>query len=211
MLKDYQSDPQVESVEVNKSRKAETLSNDTNIGVQWSLPKIGWDKVYGTVVPGGTARVALLDTGVDGKHPDLKKQVIAGTSILDGSNGLTDPSGHGTQAAGIVAAVTGNNAGIAGVAFQGVKVMPVTVLDATGTGMDSDIIQGVVWAADNGADVILMAFSNPDFSQHLQEAIDYAWSKGVVLVAATGNASESTPTYPAGKSWRYRCFSYRRQ
>src|SRR5439155_7710073 len=62
----------------------------------------------------------------------------------------------------------------------------------------SDIIDGVVWAADHGADVILMGFSNPGFSQALQDAVSYAWSKGAVLVAATGNDGVSTPTYPAG-------------
>ena len=65
--------------------------------------------------------------------------------------------------------------------------MPVTVLGADGLGSDSDIIQGVVWAADHGADVILMSFSATGYSSALQAAVDYAWSKGVVLVAATGN------------------------
>jgi Subtilase family len=74
----------------------------------------------------------------------------------------------------------------------------VTVLGADGTGQDSDIIAGVVYAADHGANVILMAFSNPSYSTALQAAIDYAWSKGAVLVAATGNDASSAPSYPAG-------------
>src|SRR3954454_20620566 len=76
--------------------------------------------------------------------------------------------------------------------------MPVQVLDANGTGQDSDILAGVVYAADHGASVILMSFSNPGYSQALQDAVDYAWSHGVVVVAATGNDGVSTPTYPAG-------------
>src|SRR5207253_4290838 len=88
--------------------------------------------------------------------------------------------------------------GIAGVAYAGVTVLPVTVLNANGEGQDSDVIAGVLWAADNGANVILMAFSNPGFSQNLQDAIDYAWSKGIVLVAAVGNDATSTATFPAG-------------
>ncbi len=76
--------------------------------------------------------------------------------------------------------------------------MPVTVLGADGTGQDGDIIAGVVYAADHGADVILMAFSNPGYSQSLQDAIDYAWSQGVVVVAATGNDGSADPTFPAG-------------
>ena len=151
-----------------------------------------------SVSPGGSATVAILDTGVDGSHPDLDGNVVPGTSILDGSNGLTDPNGHGTAMAGIVAAETNNGAGIAGVGYSGVRVMPVTVLGADGTGQDSDIIEGVVYAADHDADVILMAFSNPGYSELLQAAIDYAWENGVVLVAATGNDGSSAPNFPAG-------------
>ena len=102
--------------------------------------------------------------------------------------------------AGAVAART-NTApaeGIAGVAYAGVRLMPVTVLDADGLGQDSDVIAGVIWAAEHGANVILMAFSNPGFSESLQEAIDYAWSNNVILVAAAGNNALGTPTYPAG-------------
>ena len=76
--------------------------------------------------------------------------------------------------------------------------MPVQVLDSTGAGQDGDIISGVVWAADHNANVILMGFSNPGFSQNLQDAIDYAWSKGALLVAANGNDGSASPTYPAG-------------
>src|SRR5207253_1441148 len=77
-------------------------------------------------------------------------------------------------------------------------IMPVQVLDSTGVGQDSDIVNGVIWATDNGANVVLMPFSNGGFSQTLQDAVSYAWSKGVVLVAATGNDSSSSATYPAG-------------
>ena len=76
--------------------------------------------------------------------------------------------------------------------------MPVTVLDADGLGQDSDIIAGVVWAVDHGADVINMSFSNPGFSESLQAAIDYAWANDVVVVAATGNDGSSAATFPAG-------------
>ena len=100
--------------------------------------------------------------------------------------------------AGIIAAVTNNDRGIAGIGFAGVKVMPVTVLDADGLGQDSDIIEGVVWAVDHGADVINMSFSNPGFSAALQAAIDYAWDHDVVVVAATGNDGSSSASYPAG-------------
>ena len=200
VLANYQADPQVVNAEENKTRQSQTFPADPLYPNQWSLPKIGWDLVFGTVTPPGSAIVAVLDTGIDAQHPDLAGSVIPGTSILDGSSGTTDPSGHGTWVAGIVAARTDAAPleGIAGVAYAGVRVMPVTVLDVNGLGQDSDVIAGVIWAADHGADVIVMAFSNPGFSQNLQDAIDYAWSKNVVLVAATGNDALNTPTFPAG-------------
>ena len=100
--------------------------------------------------------------------------------------------------ASIVGGEVDNSWGVAGVGYAGVSIMPVTVLDASGQGLDSDIIAGVAYAADHGADVILMAFSNPGYSPALQAAIDYAWAAGAVLVAATGNDGVPADTYPAG-------------
>src|SRR5207244_9737714 len=88
--------------------------------------------------------------------------------------------------------------GVAGVDFANPTILPVQVLDSNGLGQDSDIIQGVVWAADHGANVILMSLSNPGFSQALQDAVTYAWGRGAGVVGATGEGSVSTPTYPAG-------------
>src|SRR5207253_3464482 len=183
-----------------QTRQSPAFPTDPLYPNQWALAKLGWDQVFGAVMPTGSAIVAILDTGVDAQHPDLAGNVIPGTSILDGSAGTTDPSGHGTWVAGIAAAQTNTTPveGIAGVAYAGVRIMPVTVLDVNGLGQDSDVIAGVIWAADHGADVIVMAFSNPGFSQNLQDALDYAWSRNVVLVAATGNDALTTPTFPAG-------------
>src|SRR5882724_2050203 len=196
----YQADPRVERAEQNNVRVSEAVPGDPLYADQWALPRIAWDQVFGTLTPAGTAKVAILDTGVDALHSELAGMVVPGTSILDNSNGTTDPSGHGTWLAGIIAAQTGGTSpdGIAGVAYDGVRIMPVTVLNANGEGLDSDVIAGVVWAVDHGADVILMAFSNPCFSPNLQDAIDYAWSRGVVLVAAAGNDASSDPHFPAG-------------
>ena len=138
----YQADPRVERAEENKVRLSESVPGDPLYADQWALPRIGWDQVFGTVTPTGIAKVAILDTGVDALHPELAGIVVPGTSILDSSGGTTDPSGHGTWLAGIVAAQTGGTApdGIAGVAYDGVRIMPVTVLNASGEGLDSDVI-----------------------------------------------------------------------
>ena len=198
ITRNLKSDAAVVRVETSRTRKASAAPSDPLFANQWALPKIAWDQAFGTVAPISWTKVAILDTGIEGSHADLAGTLVAGTSIIDDSNGITDPNGHGTWLAGIVAAKTNNVLGMAGVGFDYVQVMPVKVLDANGLGQDADIIAGVVWAADNGASVILMAFSNPGFSQSLQDAIDYAWSRNVVLVAAAGNDGVNTPTFPAG-------------
>ena len=139
----------------------------------------------------------MLDTGIDASTPDLSGRVVGGWSF-DGTDPRTDSNGHGTDVATIAAAKVDNGTGIAGVAYAGVNVMPIRVLGDDGTGQDSDIITGLVWAVENGADVALMAFSNPGESAALQFAVNYAWANGVVLVAAAGNDGGSAPTYPAG-------------
>ncbi|MEA2201689.1 MAG: thermitase, partial [Solirubrobacteraceae bacterium] len=193
------ANPAVQAVEADQVRNVQAAPSDPGYSSQWSLSRIGWDQAFGSVNPAGSATVAILDTGVDASHPDLAGQLAPGTSIVDpSSDGTTDPNGHGTWMAGIVAAATDNGTGIAGIGYAGVKVMPVTVLGAGGTGSDGDIINGVIYAADHGANVILMSFTNPGFSQSLQDAIDYAWSKGAVVVAAAGNDESATINYPAG-------------
>ena len=102
--------------------------------------------------------------------------------------------------AGIVAAETNNSIGIAGVGYpDGVKVMPVSVLDASGTGYDADIIAGLNWAVVNGADVVLMAFSSPGQSSALQDAVELSHvASGVVVVASVANDGSTAASYPAG-------------
>src|SRR3990172_9595386 len=129
ILQNDQNDTRVVSVEENKTRKAEGIPSDSYyIDYQWALPKIGWDAVFGSVIPNGTATVAVLDTGVDASHSDLAGKIVPGFSTFDGSDGMSDSNGHGTWMAGIIAANTNNNEGIASIGYSGVNIMPVTVL-----------------------------------------------------------------------------------
>ncbi|HYC07248.1 MAG TPA: S8 family serine peptidase, partial [Candidatus Binatia bacterium] len=192
------ADPAVAFVELDRSRTIGAVPSDPRYPEQWSLPRIGWDAVHDGPAPSGHATVAVLDTGVDAAHADLRGVLLPGVSFVAGSPADTDPNGHGTWMAGIVAARTDDGIGIAGIGYAGVSVLPVTVLGSDGTGRDSDIVAGVVYAVDSGADVILMSFSASGSSAALQAAIDYAWSHDVIVVAATGNGGSSAPTYPAG-------------
>jgi len=192
------ADPTVKGVELDQVRDIEAEPGDPRSADQWSLPRIDWDTVHDQGLPEGSVTVAILDTGVDARHPDLTGRLLPGTSFVDGSAPDTDPNGHGTWMAGIVAAATDNGTGIAGIGGEGVRVLPVTVLDAAGTGQDSAVIAGLIEAVDRGAGVILMAFSNPGYSPALQAAIDYARAHDAVVIAANGNDGTTSPTYPAG-------------
>ncbi|WP_189335326.1 S8 family peptidase [Actinoplanes ianthinogenes] len=170
---------------------------DTYRSRQWDLTRMNvptaWQRSTGTGVT-----VAVIDTGVDASHPDLAGQVLTGyDATTDQDGGTTDPQGHGTHVAGTVAALAGNGIGVAGVAPD-VKILPVRVLDAKGVGYDSDTAQGIVWAADHGADVINMSLGGTDRSSAVSSAVAYARSKGVVVVAAAGNERQkgSPTSYP---------------
>ena len=191
-------DPSVLRVERDGSRDVEAIPDDPRYADQWSLPVIGWEDVREQGMPAGTTVVAVLDTGVEADHPDLAGRLLPGSSFVEGQPADTDLHGHGTWLAGIVAAATDNGEGIAGIGGSGIRVLPITVLGADGTGQDSAVITGIIAAVDGGADVILMAFSNPGYSPALQAAVDYAWDSDVVLVAANGNDGTANASYPAG-------------
>ncbi len=115
--------------------------------------------------------------------------------VPDEDANVQDDYGHGTHVAGIVAAAANNGVGITGIA-PGARVMPVKVLDQYGTGWYSDIAAGIVYAADNGARVINLSLGGTPDSQTLREAVDYARSRGALVVAATGNSGGAV-LYPA--------------
>jgi subtilisin family serine protease len=139
---------------------------------------------------------AVVDTGVDLKHPDLQGQLVEGYNVIDPKDLPQDDNGHGTHVAGIIGARTNNFEGIAGVDWRS-KIMPVKAMAGDGTGTVVDIADGIVWAADNGANVINLSLGEYNDSDYLHDAIKYAYDKGVVLIAAMGNDGVSDPSYPA--------------
>jgi subtilisin family serine protease len=146
--------------------------------------------------PMSTAVVAVLDTGVS-PHPELVSALVPGQNFTDSPGGAldtTDRHGHGTHVAGTVAADAGS--AVEGVAY-GATIMPVKVLADAGYGYSDWIANGIIWAADNGADIINMSLGSTYSSSVEASAIAYARSRGVTVIAAAGNDNASTPFYPA--------------
>lgn len=196
-LAHYRSLPNVEFAEPNYvARHFQVTPNDPSYGSQWALPKIsaptGW-----TVTTGSTSvKIAIVDTGVDKNHSDLVGKLVAGYDFVNNDADADDDNGHGTHCAGIAAALTNNGIGIAGVDWNA-RIMPVKVLNASGSGSYAAIANGITWAADNGANVISMSLGGSSGSSTLENAIVYAAGKNVVLVAAAGNSNTTAASYPA--------------
>lgn len=140
--------------------------------------------------------IAIVDTGIDPEHPDLKRKLKPGFNTLDQGVDVRDENGHGTHCAGIAAAATNNGVGIAGIAPDA-SILPIKSLGRSGQGSDATVAEGIVWAADHGASIISLSLGTPDDTQVLKEACEYAIKKGAFLVAAMGNAGNDQKSYPA--------------
>jgi subtilisin family serine protease len=180
----------------NFIRRISMIPNDPLFDRQWSLRKIDAPAAWEMTLGSPTIVVAVIDTGVDLAHPDLQARLVPGRNLLDSELPPQDDGGHGTHVAGTIAATINNNMGVAGVA-PGVSIMPIKALRANGSGKDTTVAQGVMWAADNGARIINMSFGGAEVSRPLSEAISYAARKGIITVVAAGNEGIDTPSYPA--------------
>jgi|GEM_PF-2300168 len=195
--------PDVIYAEPNYIRRICAFPNDPDFNNQWGLDKISaplaWDIEKGTE----GVIIAILDTGVDYNHPDLGSKTILGYDFANNDNDPMDDhdyleeNSHGTHVAGIAAASTNNSIGIAGLAWN-CKILAVKCLNYKGYGDDDKIAKAIKYAADYGAKVINMSWGGEDNSQTIKEACDYAYNKGVFLVAAAGNDGNTTKFYPAG-------------
>lgn len=139
--------------------------------------------------------VAVLDTGIDRNHQELVGKVMAEVNFTD-SPTADDLHGHGTHVAGIVTASDISETGIVGVAPQ-VKLMNVKVASDDGTCRASSVARGIVWATDHGAMVINISLELEASSLELEQAVEYAWRHGAVIIAAAGNRASAAPAYPA--------------
>jgi subtilisin family serine protease len=188
----------------SKTVAAKDALNDPMAAEQWGIAKTQQAEAI-AAAKGGSSEVvvAIVDTGADLGHPDLKGKLVKGYNAtgLSGLFGLGSPkddNGHGTHCAGTAAAITNNGVGVAGMAAN-CKVMPVRVLAGAGSGSLLSVAKGITWAADHGADVISLSLGGAGTMEALGDAVAHALAKNVVVVAAMGNSGhDGNPiSYPA--------------
>ncbi len=174
----------------------DTLPNDPGWGNQYGLLAIQAPQGWALSTGSPSVIIAFVDTGIDIHHEDLGEKIVPGYDFVNDDNDPQDDNGHGTHVAGIAAALSNNHIGIAGVSW-GARIMPVKALDAYGNGSFADVAAGIAWAADNGAQVINLSLGGTSPSSVLEDAVNYAYGKGVILVAASGNMGSNAVLYPA--------------
>ena len=181
-LEQLEKHPHVEYIE--KNEEAYKLSEQT---IPYGIENVQAERAYSSGYTGQGVRVAVLDSGIDRNHPDLR--VVGGYSPYrygTDANPYIDQNGHGTHVAGTIAALN-NSIGVVGVASHA-DLYAVKVLKADGRGSFVDIAKGIEWSINNGMHVVNMSLGSNTYSQAIHEMVDYAYySKGIIVVAAAGN------------------------
>ena len=195
VLNRYKNNKYVEYIEPNYILEPEIVPNDPNYKSQSLVLSIlnaqnGWDILKGTSIP----IIAVIDTGV-APHPDLPP-LVPGYASVAGLSPNNDIDGHGTGVAGTIGCIGNNGIGSAGINWNA-SIMPVKIDDAKSTISVANVAKGIMWAADNGAKVINISLGYAASSTTLKDAIDYAYNKGCVIVAGTGNDGKNGICYPA--------------
>lgn len=215
-LAEARQNSNVESAHLVPKIFAAKVPTDDKFSLQWSLLRMkvagqgqtAWDFIPDLANKTGEIKVAVVDTGTDSTHPDLAGKIattdvvncIAPTPVPTGSSSYgchvdgrgADDNGHGTHVGGIIGAVADNAKAVAGVGY-GVKIISIKALDNLGSGDLDDGMNGIKYAADQGANVINLSWGitenevDEQFLTALQGTIDYAWNKGAIIVAAAGN------------------------
>lgn len=176
---------------------ARATVNDPMLSQLWGIAKMQVPQAWDTTTGDPAIVVAVVDTGVDYNHADLKGQVIKGPDVAGNDSDPMDDQGHGSHVAGTIAALGNNGVGVVGVAYH-TKILAVKVLGSDGSGDTSTIARGILKAAELGARVINLSLGGPQQSSTLKDAVDQATAKGALVVVAAGNDGNSTVNYPAG-------------
>ncbi|HEY9856077.1 MAG TPA: S8 family serine peptidase [Stenomitos sp.] len=191
VVAEFQKNPNVTYADyVNRTQSEEAYSktpNDPRLKDQYNLRAINATDAWKTTAGEKRVIIAVIDSGTEVDHPDLKNQIVQSWSVLTHTPTLTPGSGHGSHTIGIFGAEANNGQGIAGVA-PGCGLMAVQISDqATGQGSDATIAEGIIWAADHGASVMSISQGIYRHSKVLEDALQYALNKDVVICASAGN------------------------
>lgn len=192
VLAHLRATPGVVAAEPN--RRWRLLTTGTAPTYPWEDNFVRYSKTWPSSTGKGVI-IAIIDTGVNYNHPDLKSNCLRGADFT-GKGTWMDDNGHGTHCAGIAAGAVDLAHSFCGVA-PGANILPVKVIAANGTGTTDHIASGIKWAVDHGARVLSMSFGGPTADTILANACAYAISHDAVLVAAAGNDGSSAKTYPA--------------
>jgi serine protease len=169
--------------------------NDPLYDRQWNLARLRMEEVW-KKADGSGVTVAVIDTGVGKSLADLDPaRLVKGYNFVARNEDFDDDHGHGSHVAGTIAQDTDNGIGVAGIAPKA-KIMPLKVLSQGGSGSTLDIAEAIVYAADNGAQIINMSLGGGGYTKVLKDACDYAHRKGVIVIAAAGNEGDAASAYP---------------
>ncbi|MFW6143779.1 MAG: S8 family peptidase, partial [Patescibacteria group bacterium] len=185
----------VDFAEPNFLAQAFLTPNDPLYSKQWGLEKIDSPEAFERAQE-GEQTIAIIDTGVDKNHPELSHLLLSGYNTVEENENTEDDHGHGTHVAGITAAQTNNELGVASSSFSA-QILPVKVLNQDGIGTYADVAEGITYAADKGSRLLNLSLGGNSDSQTLKRAVKYAQEKGSLLIAAAGNNGNDTPVYPA--------------
>lgn len=206
-MNSVEQDDNVEYIERVPLMKTSLIPNDPyeNSSNTYALYKIRAYDAWNVSTGNSYITVAVVDNAVQTNHPDLAGNMVAGYDVADNDNNPNPPNSnfsHGTHVAGIVGAVTNNGIGISSLGFNTIRIMPIKAAYNSSNGNSINKgYEGVMWAAENGADVINMSWGGGGYSQTEQNTISYAHSLGSILVASAGNDNSSNRNYPAAYNY----------
>lgn len=192
--KELEENPAVESADYNYLLQFDYVPNDRLFKRQWGLKKPGYPAAWNKTLGRGV-KVGVVDSGITARHPDLRGKIAAQRDFVNGDSAADDQVGHGTHVSGIVAANTDNRRGVAG-GCPSCRLLVAKVGDRRGV-YASDAARGINWSVNRGARVVNLSFGSSGNTLAIERAVNRAWRRGAVVVAAAGNEDTSRRSYPA--------------
>lgn len=197
MVNAYRRNPNVLYASPNYIRHVEETPDDPYFGPrQWNLQKIGAPAAWDITKGSSSVVVAVVDTGLFAGHEDLVAKSVPGASFVSYTTSTDDDKSHGTRVSGIIAAISNNTKGVAGLAPQS-PVMPLKACDSNGFCTDTAVINAILYAKNNGAKIVNLSLGGPEPNPGIQEAVTRAWDAGLVITGAAGNNGTLGVYYPA--------------